>query len=117
MIQPAITLGTVMAVTQQEQIADDGVVKQQTFNKMATRVGGPPKGAPPAMAKPGAPKGAPPGGSRRGSKAAPPIKGTKGGKAAAGGAAAAQNSNVPKAPPVAHFVCYIKGEPFTAAAT
>ena len=83
---------------------------------MATRVGGPPKGAPPAMAKPGAPKGAPPGGSRRGSKAAPPIKGTKGGKAAAGGVAAAQNSNVPKAPPVAHFVCYIKGEPFTAAA-
>ena len=79
-----------MAVTQQEQIADDGVVKQQTFNKMATRVGGPPKGAPPAMAKPGAPKGAPPGGgSRRGSKAAPALKGAKAGKASASAAAPA----------------------------
>ena len=55
---------------------------------MATRVGGPPKGAPPAMAKPGAPKGAPPG-SRRASKAAPPVKGTKAGKATSSGAAPA----------------------------
>ena len=84
---------------------------------MATRVGGPPRGPPPAMAKPGgAPKGAPPGG-RRQSKAAPPVKGVKGGKAAGGGAAAASNSNVPKAPPIAHYICYIKGEPFTSAAS
>ena len=103
-----------MAVTQQEEIGEDGVVKDQKFNKMATRVGGPPRGPPPAMSKPGgAPKGAPPGG-RRQSKAAPPVKGVKGGKAAGGGAAAASNSNVPKAPPVAHYICYIKGEPFTA---
>ena len=68
------------------------------------------------MQKPGgAPKGAPPG--RRPSKAAPPMKAVKGKAAKTAGAsgAAASNPNVPKAPPVAHFVCYIKGEPFTAA--
>ena len=106
-----------MAVTQQEEIGEDGVVKDQKFNKMATRVGGPPRGPPPATTKPGgAPKGAPPGG-RRNSKAAPPVKGVKGSKAAAGGAAAASNSKVPKAPPVAHYICYVKGEPFTSAAS
>lgn len=115
-MQPAITLGTVMAVTEQEQIGNDGVVKQQTFNKMKTKVGGPPRGPPPAMQKPGgAPKGAPPG--KKPSKQAPPQKNVKGKAAKTAGAnsAAASNPNVPKAPPIAHFVCYIKGEPFTAA--
>ena len=78
---------------------------------MATRVGGPPRGPPPAIVKPGgAPKGPPPGRGKTKAGSA-----TKGGKSA-GGASAASNANIPKSPPIAHFICYIKGEPFSAAA-
>ena len=82
---------------------------------MATRVGGPPRGPPPAIIKPGkAPKGAPPGGklSKQDTR-----KGKAGAATGGGGASSASsNANIPKAPPVAHYICFIKGEPFTNAA-
>ena len=79
---------------------------------MGTRVGGAPRGPPPTMAKPGgAPKGAPPTGGRPTRQKT--TKGKDAGKTNA--SAAVSNTNVPKAPPVAHFICYIKGEPFSTA--
>jgi len=77
---------------------------------MSTRVGGPPRGAPPGGAKVGgAPKGAPPGG--KGKKVVP-----GGPKGKAPGAPAASNANIPAAPAVKNYICFIKGEPFSGAA-
>lgn len=107
---PAITLGTVMATTETEAIGGDGIVKQQTFNKMATRVGGPPRGPPPGGAKVGgAPKGPPPG--AKGGKKVP-----GGPKGKVPGAPAASNANIPAAPAIKNYICFIKGEPFSGAA-
>ena len=108
---PAITLGTVMATTETNAIGADGITKQQTFNKMATRVGGPPRGPPPAGVKVGgAPKGPPPGSKGR------KVPGGPKGKAPPGGSAAASNANIPAAPAVKNYICFIKGEPFSGAA-
>lgn len=57
----------------------------------------------------GAPKGAPPG---KGGKKVP--GGPKG--KAPGGSAASSNSNIPQAPSVKQYLCFIKGEPFKGAA-
>ena len=90
--QPAITLGTVMATTETEKIGEDGMAKQQTFNKMATRVGGPPRGPPPT----GGNKAT----GRRESKMVTTTGGRKvpggpKGRAPPGMAAASSNSNIP----------------------
>ena len=77
---------------------------------MSTRVGGPPRGVPPTGgSKVGAPKGAPPGG-----KAGRKMPGGPKGKAPGGGGAS--NANIPNAPSVQQYICFIKGEPFTGAA-
>ena len=114
---PAIALGTVMAANLQQEIgAQDENWKNQAFvSKQKTmRVGGPPKGPPPTGGRPGAPpKGPPPTGGRRATaKPGPAGAGAaaKGGaKAASQAPAAAANSNVPQAPPISHFMAYLKG--------
>ena len=77
---------------------------------MATRVGGPPKGLPPPGGAKvgGAPKGLPPGKGRK-------VPGGPKGKAP-GAAASSSNANIPQAPAVKNYLCFIKGEPFTGAA-
>lgn len=110
---PAIALGTVLATRVMEQL-DAGNTdwrNQEFISKQKTvRVGGPPRGPPPTGGKPGAPpKGPPPSGGRRKTVSTPATGGASGKAAGAKGGAASSNSNIPAAPPIAHFMAYLKG--------
>lgn len=110
--QPAIALGTVIATTNQNEIGgEDQAWKNQVFisKQKTVRVGGPPRGPPPTGGKPGGPpRGPPPTGGKKATQTVAPAKST-GGKATTSTPAAAVNSNIPKAPPVSHFMAYIAG--------
>ena len=109
---PAVALGTVLATTAMQSIGgEDQAWKTQEFvsRQKTTRVGGPPRGPPPTGGRPGGPpKGPPP---RKSAPVGAPPKG--GAKTAPGKGSGApgggSNSNAPKAPPISHFIAYIKG--------
>lgn len=105
---PAIALGTVMAANAQQEISTGNDWQKQVFvSKQKTmRVGAPPRGPPPTGGRPGAPpKGPPPSSGRKSTKPTPAAKGASGG----GAKAAPANSNIPKAPPIGHFMAYLNG--------
>jgi len=104
--QPAIELRTVMAANIQQKLeASDTTWKDQQFisRQKTTRPGGPPRGPPPSGGRPGAPpKGPPPSSGRKSTSKAAAASSAK-------APAAAVNSNIPKAPPIGHFIAFIKG--------
>ena len=114
--QPAIALGTVITATTQSEInVNDTNWKNEVFisKQKTTRVGGPPKGPPPSFGG-GPPKGPPP--SFGGKPGAPPrgppptaAKTTNKTPDKSTNAPAPVILNIPKAPPISHFMAYLKG--------
>lgn len=105
---PAVALNSVIAATTQATVGtEDTDWKNQVFisKQKTVRVGGPPKGPPPTMKRPGAPPRGPPPAQKKGAAGAT----AKGADASAGKGGAAANSNIPQAPPIGHFMAYLKG--------
>ena len=106
---PAVALTTVIAPTLQATVTKETGQAAETqifLGKQKTkRPGAPPRGPPPTGGRPGAPpKGLPPTGGKKAAKDSTPS-GDSSTKAAATPAA-----NIPQAPPVGHFMAFLKGE-------